>query len=130
MISVPYPTITLPLLLVIVLATTRLLPLPIRRTRRTSTSTTPPRSVSPAPEKSPPVTRDDPLPITARTAEEIAGFGAFPDYAALSGVRLPVAYEGFVLDQAKPRPYRPFRWKYHQTMCTTPPPPPCGRTAS
>ena len=50
--------------------------------------------------------------------EEIKALGDFPDYAELSGVPLPVPYEEFVIEKALPRPYRPFRWAYHQTMCT------------
>jgi hypothetical protein len=49
--------------------------------------------------------------------EEIELLGDFPDYATLSGVPLPQAYKDFVVEEAKPRPYRPFRWAYHQTMC-------------
>jgi hypothetical protein len=41
----------------------------------------------------------------------------FPDYASLSGIPLPKAYLGFNITRALPRPYRPFRWVYHQTMC-------------
>jgi hypothetical protein len=40
----------------------------------------------------------------------------FPDYAALTGVPAPDPYVGFDIKRAIPRPYRPFRWKYHQTM--------------
>jgi hypothetical protein len=40
----------------------------------------------------------------------------FPDYAALSGVPLPKPLNNFDIDKAKPRPYRPFRWKYIQNM--------------
>ena len=48
---------------------------------------------------------------------EIKALGDFPDDAAISEVPLPRSYEGFDIDKAKPRPYRPFRWAYHQTMC-------------
>lgn len=48
---------------------------------------------------------------------EVAALGDFPDYAKLSGVPLPDAYKQFNIDTALPRPYRPFRWPYHQTMC-------------
>lgn len=48
---------------------------------------------------------------------EIKALGNFPDYAALSGVPLPKAYPEFDITKALPRPYRPFRWAYHQTMC-------------
>ena len=48
---------------------------------------------------------------------EIQALGEFPDYSKLSGVPLPEAYKEFEIEQALPRPYRPFRWAYHQTMC-------------
>jgi hypothetical protein len=48
---------------------------------------------------------------------EIKALGDFPDYAELSGVPLPQPYHGFDIRKALPRPYRPFRWSYHQTMC-------------
>ena len=54
---------------------------------------------------------------TGFTVEEIKLLGDFPDYAKLSGVPLPSAYMDFNLTRAKPRPYRPLRWEYHQTMC-------------
>ena len=54
---------------------------------------------------------------TGFSIDEIKALGAFPDYAALSGVPLPAAYDGFALDKALARPYRPLRWAYHQTMC-------------
>jgi hypothetical protein len=57
------------------------------------------------------------LTPTEFTVEEIKALGDFPDYAALSGVPLPQAYKEFDINKAKPRPYRPFRWAYHQTMC-------------
>lgn len=61
----------------------------------------------------------DASPITNRTAAEIAAFGRFPNYTKLcgEGARLPVEYPEFVIEKAMPRPYRPFRWAYHQTMC-------------
>lgn len=49
---------------------------------------------------------------------EVKGLGDFPDYATLSGVPLPSPYPEFNIEKALPRPYRPFRWSYHQTMCT------------
>ena len=48
---------------------------------------------------------------------EVKALGDFPDYAKLSGVPLPEAYKEFQIEKAIPRPYRPFRWAYHQTMC-------------
>lgn len=53
------------------------------------------------------------------SVQEIKALGDFPDYTTLSGVPLPEAYQGFDVDKAKPRPYRPFRWAYHQTMSLT-----------
>ena len=53
------------------------------------------------------------------SAEEIRALGDFPDYATLSGVPLPKAYHEFDITKALPRPYRPFRWAYHQTMCSS-----------
>ena len=54
---------------------------------------------------------------TAVSVEEVKALGDFPDYAKLSGVPLPEAYKKFDIKKALPRPYRPFRWAYHQTMC-------------
>lgn len=51
------------------------------------------------------------------TVEDIEALGDFPDYATLSGIPLPQPYRDFDVKKAKPRPYRPFRWAYHQTMC-------------
>lgn len=51
------------------------------------------------------------------TVGEIKALGDFPDYAKLSGVPLPTSLAEFNIDKATPRPYRPFRWSYHQTMC-------------
>ncbi|KXJ89764.1 alpha-1,2-mannosyltransferase [Microdochium bolleyi] len=56
---------------------------------------------------------------TGFSVREIKALGDFPDYAGLSGVPLPQAYREFDIDRAKPRPYRPFRWGYHQTMSLT-----------
>lgn len=51
------------------------------------------------------------------SVKEIKALGDFPDYATLSGVPLPAPYPEFDIAKALPRPYRPFRWPYHQTMC-------------
>lgn len=51
------------------------------------------------------------------TVQDIKQLGDFPDYATLSGVPLPRPYPDFDIQKALPRPYRPFRWAYHQTMC-------------
>ncbi|KAH6625723.1 hypothetical protein C7974DRAFT_206295 [Boeremia exigua] len=50
---------------------------------------------------------------------DIKALGDFPDYATLSGVPLPAPYHNFDIHKALPRPYRPFRWAYHQTMSLT-----------
>lgn len=59
---------------------------------------------------------------------EIKVLGDFPDYSTLSDVPMPNPYLDFDIDKAKPRPYRPFRWPYHQTMCISAKPhiPSCG----
>jgi len=54
---------------------------------------------------------------TGFSTEEIKAMGDFPAYDILSGVPLPEPYVNFDLAKAIPRPYRPFRWAYHQTMC-------------
>ncbi len=54
---------------------------------------------------------------TEFSIEEIRALGDFPDYASLSGVPLPEPYSTFDINKALPRPYRPLRWAYHQTMC-------------
>ena len=53
------------------------------------------------------------------SVKEVRALGDFPDYSELSGVPLPEPYENFELDKAIARPYRPFRWPYHQTMSLT-----------
>ncbi len=58
---------------------------------------------------------------TELSNEEIEALGDFPDYAELSGVPLPKPCHEFDINKALPRPYRPFRWSYHQTMCRTSP---------
>lgn len=52
------------------------------------------------------------------TVGEVKALGNFPDYAKLSGLPPPTPLHDFNIDDAQPRPYRPFRWSYHQTMCT------------
>ncbi|KAL8745168.1 MAG: hypothetical protein Q9190_002671 [Brigantiaea leucoxantha] len=56
---------------------------------------------------------------TGFSADEIRALGDFPDYAELSGVPLPEHYKDFKIETALARPYRPFRWAYHQTMSLT-----------
>ncbi|KAL4872450.1 hypothetical protein BDV12DRAFT_193540 [Aspergillus spectabilis] len=56
---------------------------------------------------------------TGFSVADLKALGDFPDYAALSGVPLPRTYHEFDIERALPRPYRPFRWAYHQTMSLT-----------
>ncbi|OTA54146.1 hypothetical protein K449DRAFT_469577 [Hypoxylon sp. EC38] len=53
------------------------------------------------------------------SVREIKALGDFPDYSTLSDVPMPQPYLEFDIDRALPRPYRPFRWAYHQTMSLT-----------
>ncbi|KAI2628585.1 hypothetical protein GGR54DRAFT_352098 [Hypoxylon sp. NC1633] len=53
------------------------------------------------------------------SVRELKALGDFPDYSALSEVPMPQPYLEFDIERAKPRPYRPFRWAYHQTMSLT-----------
>ncbi|KAI1615730.1 alpha-1,2-mannosyltransferase [Exophiala viscosa] len=56
---------------------------------------------------------------TGMKVQEVRGLGDFPDYSTLSGVPMPEPYPEHDVDKALPRPYRPFRWAYHQTMSLT-----------
>jgi hypothetical protein len=58
---------------------------------------------------------------TGFSTEEIKAMGDFPAYDILSGVPLPEPYVNFDPAKALPRPYRPLRWAYHQTMCKSKP---------
>lgn len=71
------------------------------------------------PNKQPadPTTHQEHFTATGITLAECQQLGDFPDYASLSGVPLPDAYLEFDIAKALARPYRPFRWTYHQTMC-------------
>ncbi len=60
--------------------------------------------------------------LTGVKVSEVRGLGDFPDYSTLSGVPLPDPYPEHDITKAVPRPYRPFRWAYHQTMCKFRPP--------
>lgn len=53
---------------------------------------------------------------TGFSTEDIEALGAFPDYSALSGVPHPKPCPGFDITTASFRPFRPFRFSYHQTM--------------
>jgi len=54
---------------------------------------------------------------TGVSVAEVKALDDFSDYAGMSEVPLPEPYGEFVIEKALPRPYRPFRWGYHQTMC-------------
>ncbi len=57
-------------------------------------------------------------PTGFSVGEVRALLGRFPDYALLSGVRAPTPCgPDFDISRAVFRPFRPFRWKYHQNMC-------------
>ncbi|KAL4795614.1 hypothetical protein BDV19DRAFT_388935 [Aspergillus venezuelensis] len=53
---------------------------------------------------------------TGFTEADIKALGRFPDYSVLSGVPNPKPCPDFDIKTACFRPYRPFRWTYHQTM--------------
>lgn len=55
--------------------------------------------------------------FTGYKVQEVRALGDFPDYSTLSGVPLPEPYHEHDITKARARPYRPFRWTYHQTMC-------------
>ena len=64
------------------------------------------------------LTKDNQYTPTGFSTQEIRALGRFPDYALLSGVRYPnPCSEDFDITKATFRPFRPFRWNYHQTMC-------------
>lgn len=63
------------------------------------------------------ISADDLYTPTGFSVRDIKTLDTFPDYETLSGVPLPEAYAQFDINNALPRPYRPFRWNYHQTMC-------------
>lgn len=54
---------------------------------------------------------------TGFSTQDIRALGRFPDYSVLTGVRYPNPYgPQFDINKAVFRPFRPFRWSYHQTM--------------
>ncbi|TLS26124.1 hypothetical protein PpBr36_04783 [Pyricularia pennisetigena] len=57
------------------------------------------------------------LTPTGFTLKDLRALGRFPDYPLLSGVRDPEPCgKEFDISKATFRPFRPFRWGYHQTM--------------
>jgi hypothetical protein len=68
--------------------------------------------------RAPDLTKDNQYTPTGFSTQEIRALGRFPDYSILSGVRHPKPCDvDFDISKAMFRPYRPFRWSYHQTMC-------------
>lgn len=61
--------------------------------------------------------KSSPRTPTGFSDAEIRAIGSFPDYAVLSGVPHPKPCPAFDIHKAIFRPFRPFRWNYHQTMC-------------
>lgn len=54
---------------------------------------------------------------TGFSMQDIRALGRFPDYSTLTGVPYPKPYgPQFDIKKAIFRPFRPFRWSYHQTM--------------
>lgn len=54
---------------------------------------------------------------TGFSTQDIRALGRFPDYSILTGVPYPKPYgPQFDITKATFRPFRPFRWPYHQTM--------------
>jgi hypothetical protein len=61
--------------------------------------------------------RDDLYTPTGFSTQDIRAIGRFPDYSVLTGVRYPKPCGAqFDINKAIFRPFRPFRWTYHQTM--------------
>ncbi|KAI1852726.1 hypothetical protein JX266_002267 [Neoarthrinium moseri] len=60
--------------------------------------------------------RKDQFTPTGILTQEIKALGKFPDYSVLSGVPHPKPIPSFDISKAVFRPFRPFRWNYHQTM--------------
>ncbi|KAI0155332.1 alpha-1,2-mannosyltransferase [Xylariaceae sp. FL1272] len=62
---------------------------------------------------------DDKYTCMGFSIREIKALGDFPDFSILTDVPMPNAYHEFDISKAIARPYRPFRWAYHQTMSLT-----------
>lgn len=61
--------------------------------------------------------QDDLYTPTGFSTQDLRALGRFPDYSILTGVRHPEPYgPQFDIKKAVFRPFRPFRWSYHQTM--------------
>ena len=63
------------------------------------------------------MTKDNLYTPMGFSAQDIRKLGRFPDYATLSGVPNPIPTgPNWDINKATFRPFRPFRWGYHQHM--------------
>lgn len=61
--------------------------------------------------------KDDQFTPTGFSTQDLRALGRFPDYSVITGTRYPEPYgPHFDIKKAIFRPFRPFRWSYHQTM--------------
>lgn len=61
--------------------------------------------------------KDDQFTPTGFSTQDLRALGRFPDYSVITGTRYPKPYgDHFDIKRAVFRPFRPFRWSYHQTM--------------
>lgn len=61
--------------------------------------------------------KDDQFTATGFSTQDLRALGRFPDYSIITGTRYPTPYGAhFDINKAVFRPFRPFRWSYHQTM--------------
>ncbi|KAI0123968.1 hypothetical protein BJ170DRAFT_586016 [Xylariales sp. AK1849] len=60
--------------------------------------------------------KKDQFTPTGLLTQEIKALGRFPDYSVLSGIPHPRPSPSFDIAKAAFRPFRPFRWTFHQTM--------------
>ncbi|KXX82987.1 hypothetical protein MMYC01_200423 [Madurella mycetomatis] len=67
--------------------------------------------------RTPDLSKDNQYTPTGFSTQEIRALGRFPDYALLSGVPHPEPVSpAWDISRALFRPFRPFRWNYHQHM--------------
>lgn len=61
--------------------------------------------------------KDNQFTPTGFSTQDLRALGRFPDYSVITGTRYPKPYGShFDIKKAIFRPFRPFRWNYHQTM--------------
>lgn len=64
--------------------------------------------------------KDNQWTPTGFSTQDLRAMGRFPDYSVITGTRYPKPYgDHFDIKKAVFRPFRPFRWSYHQTMGKT-----------